>query len=124
MTFSSYLVRNALPWNSVRFLERVTAIPWATLATKYGGRSSFFFVVFFFLEYSQQKHNLQLFSKEGRRLAMPLAWWPQVYSQVRNVLHCYYEGDHFSSIVISSYVLLAKEKLKLFIYSAYIQPFC
>lgn len=103
------------------FLGACDCYPMGNPSYKVWWEINFFF---FFLEYCQQKHNLQLFSKEGRRLAMPLAWWPQVYSQVRNVLHCYYEGDHFSSIVISSYVLLAKEKLKLFIYSAYIQPFC
>ena len=75
VTFSSG--KECLPMEfCLCFLKHVTAITWATLATKHAGRSSFVF--FFFLEYCQ--HNLRLFSKEGRRLAMLLAWWPQVYS--------------------------------------------
>lgn len=76
VTFSSG--KECLPMEfCLCFLKHVTAITWATLATKHAGRSSIFF---FFLEYCQHKHNLRLFSKEGRRLAMLLAWWPQVYS--------------------------------------------
>lgn len=91
----SYLARNALPLESrLHFFEHVT-IAWQRMLGdqaflgEYIANPNKIWVVFFFLFGF-------FFSKEQRRIAMPLLWWPQVNSQVFNRFCCFYEQDRFS----------------------------